>query len=116
MIFLTRNTSESGGLTCFVLQESGRKVPNLIRPELFASRRCYRFGGVVGFLVDVAVEVVEVGWTKPSVRVSRNATRSSSSREVRFRCPMVMFKLSESSGMGQQVTFSTVPAGQLPES
>ena len=79
MIFLTRNTSESGDLTCFVVQESGRKVPNLVRPELIASRRRYRFGGVVGFLVDVAVEVVEVGWTKPSVRVCRNATRSSSS-------------------------------------
>ena len=29
---------------------------------------------------------------------------------------MVMFSLFGSSGMGQQVTFSTVPAGQFPES
>ena len=39
MIFVTRNTSESSDLACCVLQESGRKVPNLVRPELFASRR-----------------------------------------------------------------------------
>jgi hypothetical protein len=78
----------------------------------------YGFEGVAGFLAKLAGELAEVedGWTKPSVSVWRNATTSSSSAEVKPRWPMVMFSLLGSSGIGQQVTFSTVPAGQCPDS
>ena len=53
-------------------------------------------------------------WTKPSVRVSRNATRSFSSALVKPRWPMVIFSLFGSSGGGQQFTFSTVPGRHCP--
>src|ERR1700693_2429398 len=79
----------------------------------------YCFGGLAGFLIALAgvpVEAVAGVWTKPSVSVWRNATRSSSSDEVNPSFPMVIFSLFGSSGIGQHVTFSTVPAGQCPES
>src|ERR1700730_2013834 len=72
-------------------------------------------GGVAGFLMVLAGVLVRFDvWTKPSVRVSRNATRSFSSAFVKPSLPMVIFSLFGSSGGGQQFTFSTVPARQAP--
>ena len=72
-------------------------------------------GGVAGFLMVLAgvLEGLDVG-TKPSVRVSRNATRSFSSVLVKPRSPMVIFSLFGSSGGGQQFTFSIVPGRHWP--
>jgi len=53
--------------------------------------------------------------TNPSVNVSKKATSWFSSALVKPRLPIVMFLLSCSSGIGQQVTFSTVPFGQCPD-
>src|SRR6266446_5411340 len=52
---------------------------------------------------------------KPSTRVFKKATMSSSSSGVKPSLPMVVFSLLGSSGIGQHVTFSTVPAGQCPD-
>jgi hypothetical protein len=57
------------------------------------------------------------GLVKPSVSVCRNATIWFSSVSVKPRFPIVMSSVLGfgTSGVGQQVTFSIVPALQCPE-
>src|SRR6202140_1150820 len=55
------------------------------------------------------------GVVKPSVSVWRKATIWFSSKSVKPSLPMVMSRLFGTSGLGQQFTFSIVPAGQFPE-
>jgi hypothetical protein len=59
---------------------------------------------VAGFLVKLAgvLAAADDGLTEPSVSVSRNATKSSSSAEDRRSLPMVMFSLLGSSGIGSR--------------
>src|SRR6266436_1470206 len=65
--------------------------------------------------VPVKVLMLGNGVVKPSVRVCRKATIWFSSRSVKARLPVVMSILFLTSGIGQQVTFSIVPAGQCPD-
>src|SRR6267143_6925559 len=55
------------------------------------------------------------GFVNPSVRVCRKATIWFSCRSVKARLPVVMSRLFLTSGIGQQSTFSVVPAGQCPD-
>src|ERR1700693_5796203 len=54
------------------------------------------------------------GVVKPSVSVWRKATIWFSSVSDKPSLPTVMSRLFLTSGLGQQVTFSIVPAGQCP--
>src|SRR5260221_8954134 len=55
------------------------------------------------------------GRVKPSVSVCRKATIWFSSVSVKLSMPTVMSSLFFTSAIGQQSTFSVVPAGQCPE-
>jgi len=55
------------------------------------------------------------GLVKPSVRVCRKATIWFSSLSVKPSIPVVLSTVAVTSGLGQQVTLSTVPGGQCPE-
>src|ERR1700730_1237490 len=55
------------------------------------------------------------GLLKPSVSVRRNVTIWFSSVSVKPSFPTVMSRLFDTSGMGQQSTFSVVPARQCPD-
>src|SRR2546425_1409556 len=65
--------------------------------------------------VPVKVFRLGYGFVKPSVRVCRKATIWFSSWSVRPSLPVVMSILFLTSGIGQQVTLSTVPDGQCPD-
>src|SRR3989449_8177145 len=65
--------------------------------------------------VPVNVSRLGYGFVNPSVRVCRKATIWFSSWSVKPRSPVVMSILFLTSGIGQQVTFSTVPGGQCPD-
>src|SRR3989441_9743200 len=68
-------------------------------------------------IMHVPVKVFRLGYgfVKPSVRVCRKATIWFSSWSVRPSLPVVMSILFLTSGIGQQVTLSTVPDGQCPD-
>jgi hypothetical protein len=55
------------------------------------------------------------GVVKPSLSVCKKATIWFSSVSDKPSLPTVMSILFGTSGIGQQVTFSVVPAGQFPE-
>jgi hypothetical protein len=55
------------------------------------------------------------GLVNPSESVWRKATIWFSSVSVKPSLPTVMSRLLETSGIGQQSTFSVFPAGQCPE-
>ena len=65
--------------------------------------------------VPVKVPMSGYGVVKPSESVCRNATIWFSSVSFKPRCPTVISILFGTSGVGQQFTFSIVPAGQFPE-
>src|SRR5713101_3295992 len=65
--------------------------------------------------IPVNVSRLGYGFVNPSVRVCRKATTWFSSWSVKPRSPVVMSILFLTSGIGQQVTFSTVPDGQCPD-
>src|SRR3989442_14836088 len=65
--------------------------------------------------VPVNVSRLGYGFVKPSVRVCRKATIWFSSWSVKPSLPVVMSILFLTSGIGQQVTLSTVPGGQCPD-
>src|SRR5260370_2340469 len=68
-------------------------------------------------VMHVPVKVVMLGYgvAKPSVRACRKSTIWFSSRSVKPRLPVVVSILFLTSGIGQQSTFSFVPAGQCPD-
>src|SRR5467141_3606740 len=77
-----------------------------------------QFGSVAGLhVMHMPVNVLLSGYgrVKPSVRVWRKATIWFSSVSVRPSLPTVMSSLFLTSAIGQQSTFSVVPAGQCPE-
>ena len=77
-----------------------------------------QLGSVPGLqVVQVPVNAPMSGYgvVKPSERVCRKATIWSSSVSVKPSFPTVISMLFETSGIGQQVTFSIVPVGQFPE-
>ncbi len=65
--------------------------------------------------VPVKVPMSGYGVVKPSESVCRKATTWFSSVSFKPRFPIVMSRLFATSGIGQQLTFSVVPAGQFPE-
>src|SRR5258706_4435428 len=74
-------------------------------------------------LMQVPVKVLMLGKVltpglaglKPSVAANMMMTSWFSSVSVKPSLPTVMSRLFGTSGIGQQVTFSTVPDGQCPE-
>src|SRR5579862_7256753 len=77
-----------------------------------------QWGAVAGLQVaQVPVNMPMSGYrvVKPSVSVSRKATIWSSSLSDKPSFPTVISILFRTSGIGQQFTFSIVPAGQCPE-
>src|SRR6266478_1947065 len=68
-------------------------------------------------VMHVPVKLVMLGYgvAKPSVRACRKITIWFSSRSVKPRLPVVVSILFLTSGIGQQSTFSVVPAGQCPD-
>jgi len=77
-----------------------------------------QLGSVAGLQVvqaPVNLSMSGYGVVKPSVSVCRKATIWSSSLSVKPSFPTVMSILFGTSGIGQQFTFSIVPAGQCPE-
>lgn len=65
--------------------------------------------------MPVKVPISGYGVVNPSVNVWRNATIWFSSVSVKPSIPTVMSSLFFTSAIGQQSTFSVVPAGQCPE-
>src|SRR5258707_14389488 len=68
-------------------------------------------------LIQIPVKVLMSGYgvVKPSESVCMKATIWFSSKSLKPRFPTVMSILFGISGVGQQFTFSIVPAGQFPE-